>query len=195
MVKCTPCDQNILQLHLFDEISVNLSTASKHFQRELTDQESVTRGSSGTAPVDNKVGATVDSTPNDGHVGAPKTALERILPSLPAARHELFLRIEAVSGLEQSFSSGGSAVSARIFWGGEEVWTVRRGRLGGGGGVEAMTIPLRRVRLCRIILSSDRHVAGSIARNTVYSSNPPATHRHWKTIFIWSVRERTYWIF
>ncbi|CAM9158684.1 unnamed protein product, partial [Sphacelaria rigidula] len=88
---------------------------------ELTDQESVTRGSSGTAPVDNKVGATVDSTPNDGHVGAPKTALERILPSLPAARHELFLRVEAVSGLEQSFSSGGSAVSARIFWGGEEV--------------------------------------------------------------------------
>lgn len=51
----------------------------------------------------------------------PRSALERILPPLPAARPEIFLRVMAVSGLEHSLSHGGSAVSVRVFWGREEV--------------------------------------------------------------------------
>lgn len=141
------------------------------------DQESVTRELLGTAPADSKAGATVDSTPS-GHVGAPRTALERILPPLPAARHGLFLRVESVTGLEHSFSSGGSAVSARVFWGGEEVWTARRDCLGNGDGVVAMTLPLCRLELHRTFLSKYWCFAWNIACNIFYVSNPPSTHRY-----------------
>lgn len=47
--------------------------------------------------------------------------LERIMPPLPASRREVFLSVEAFSGLEQPFTAKGDQVSARVFWNGEEV--------------------------------------------------------------------------
>lgn len=49
------------------------------------------------------------------------TALEKILPQFPAARREVFLKVEAVSGLWPPYTARGSAVSGRVFWGGQEV--------------------------------------------------------------------------
>lgn len=47
---------------------------------------------------------------------------ERVLPPLPAARPEIFLRLEGVSGLEHSmFEASSGAIYARIFWCGDEV--------------------------------------------------------------------------
>lgn len=53
------------------------------------------------------------------------SALEKILPQFPASRKEVFVKVEAVSGLLPPFTARGNAVSARVFWGGEEVrtWT------------------------------------------------------------------------
>lgn len=47
--------------------------------------------------------------------------LERIMPPLPASRREVFLSVEAFSGLEQPFTAKGDQVSGRVFWNGEEV--------------------------------------------------------------------------
>lgn len=51
----------------------------------------------------------------------PSSALEKILPRFPASRKEVFVKLEAVSGLLPPFTARGSAVSARVFWAGEEV--------------------------------------------------------------------------
>lgn len=68
------------------------------------------------------------------------SALETILPRLPAAQKEVFVKVEGVSGLSAPFTARGNAVYARIFWGGEEVRS-RSGvddmteNSGGGGAV------------------------------------------------------------
>ncbi|CAM9485772.1 unnamed protein product [Ectocarpus fasciculatus] len=49
------------------------------------------------------------------------SALENILPRLPAAQKEVFVKVQGVSGLSAPFTARGNAVNARIFWGGEEV--------------------------------------------------------------------------
>lgn len=49
------------------------------------------------------------------------SALETILPRLPAAQKEVFVEVQGVSGLSAPFTARGNAVNARIFWGGEEV--------------------------------------------------------------------------
>lgn len=49
------------------------------------------------------------------------SVLEGILPPLPAARNGVFVKLEAVLGLDAPFSTRGKTVSARIFWGGQEV--------------------------------------------------------------------------
>lgn len=49
------------------------------------------------------------------------SALEKILPQFPAARKEVFVKVEAVFGLRPPFTARGGAVSARVFWGGQEV--------------------------------------------------------------------------
>lgn len=49
------------------------------------------------------------------------SVLERILPPLPAARNGIFVKVEAVLGLDVPFTAREKAVSARIFWGGQEV--------------------------------------------------------------------------
>ncbi|CAM9115968.1 unnamed protein product [Ectocarpus sp. 13 AM-2016] len=49
------------------------------------------------------------------------SALETILPRLPAAQKEVFVKVEGVSGLSTPFTARGNRVYARIFWGGEEV--------------------------------------------------------------------------
>lgn len=49
------------------------------------------------------------------------SALETILPRLPAAQKDVFVKVEGVSGLSAPFTARGNAVYARIFWGGEEV--------------------------------------------------------------------------
>lgn len=51
------------------------------------------------------------------------SALEKILPQFPASRKEVFLKVEAVLGLLPPFTARGSAVSAKVFWGGQEVKT------------------------------------------------------------------------
>ena len=51
------------------------------------------------------------------------SALERILPAFPAARRQVFVQVEAVSGLIQPFAARGHILSARVFWNGEEVRT------------------------------------------------------------------------
>ncbi|CAB1113397.1 unnamed protein product [Ectocarpus sp. CCAP 1310/34] len=48
------------------------------------------------------------------------SALETILPRLPAAQKEVFVKVEGVSGLSAPFAGRGNRVYARIFWGGEE---------------------------------------------------------------------------
>lgn len=53
--------------------------------------------------------------------GEEPSALEKILPQFPAARREVFLRVEAIMGLLPPFTARGSTVSGRIFWGGQEV--------------------------------------------------------------------------
>lgn len=59
----------------------------------------------------------------DGHEeeGEEPSALEKILPQFPAARKQVFVKVEAVLGLLPPFTKRGRSVSARIFWGGQEV--------------------------------------------------------------------------
>ncbi|CAM9304017.1 unnamed protein product, partial [Ectocarpus sp. 12 AP-2014] len=49
------------------------------------------------------------------------SALETILPRLPAAQKEVFVKVEGVSGLRAPFTGRGNRVYARIFWRGVEV--------------------------------------------------------------------------
>ncbi|CAM9137499.1 unnamed protein product [Scytosiphon promiscuus] len=58
---------------------------------------------------------------NQGGENEELSALERILPPLPAARKGVFVKVEAVLGLDVPFTARGKSVSARIFWGGQEV--------------------------------------------------------------------------
>lgn len=51
------------------------------------------------------------------------SALEKILPRFPASRKEVFIQLEAVLGLLPPFTARGSTMSARVFWGGQEVRT------------------------------------------------------------------------
>lgn len=58
-------------------------------------------------------------------------AVDKILPPLPAAQREVFLTVEAVMGLMPPFAAIGNPVSAKVFWGGQEVratpWLSPRG--------------------------------------------------------------------
>lgn len=49
------------------------------------------------------------------------SALEKILPTFPAARRQVFLQVGAVLGLIQPSAARGDALSARVFWNGDEV--------------------------------------------------------------------------
>ncbi|CAN0018446.1 unnamed protein product [Ectocarpus sp. 6 AP-2014] len=49
------------------------------------------------------------------------SALATILPRLPAAQKEVFVKVEGVFGLSGPFRATGNSVYARIFWNGEEV--------------------------------------------------------------------------
>lgn len=59
----------------------------------------------------------------DGHEEEDEepSALEKILPQFPAARKEVFVRVEAVLGLLPPFTARDRDASARVFWGGQEV--------------------------------------------------------------------------
>lgn len=51
------------------------------------------------------------------------SVLEKILPTFPAAWRQVFVQVEAVSGLVQPFAAKGHVLSARVFWNGQEVRT------------------------------------------------------------------------
>lgn len=63
-----------------------------------------------------------DGEESEGEEGKEElSALEKILPQFPASRKQVFLKVEAVLGLLPPFTARGSAVTARVFWCGQEV--------------------------------------------------------------------------